>query len=90
MRAEIAHSTHFFRSLLEDFERNHIRKIIAQTKGIISGPNGAAVRLGINRATLYFRMRKLGISRESISSHAFSDSWTALLHRYSHVHRCRG
>jgi len=48
---------------LEDAERSHIRKTLTQTRGVISGPNGAAVRLGIKRSTLYFRMRKLGISR---------------------------
>ena len=48
---------------LEDAERSHIRKILTQTRGVISGANGAAARLGIKRSTLYFRMRKLGISR---------------------------
>ena len=48
---------------LEDAERNHIRKILMQTKGVIDGTNGAAARLGVPRSTLYYRMRKLGISR---------------------------
>jgi len=48
---------------LEDAERSHIRKILTQTRGVISGPNGAAARLGVKRSTLYFRMRKLRISR---------------------------
>ena len=52
---------------LEDAERSHIRKILMQTKGVISGPNGAAARLGVKRSTLYFRMRKLGISRPTIT-----------------------
>jgi formate hydrogenlyase transcriptional activator len=29
----------------------------------MSGSNGAAARLGMNRSTLYFRMKKLGIVR---------------------------
>jgi len=48
---------------LEDAERDHILKILEQTRWVVSGPNGAASRLGIKRSTLYFRMQKLGISR---------------------------
>jgi formate hydrogenlyase transcriptional activator len=48
---------------LEDAERDHIRKILEQARWVVSGPNGAAARLGIKRSTLYFRMQKLGISR---------------------------
>jgi formate hydrogenlyase transcriptional activator len=46
-----------------DAEREHIRKILEQTRWVVAGPNGAAARLGIKRSTLYFRMQKLGISR---------------------------
>ncbi len=46
-----------------DAERDHIRKTLEQTGWVVSGPNGAAARLGIKRSTLYFRMQKLGISR---------------------------
>jgi formate hydrogenlyase transcriptional activator len=48
---------------LEQAERDHIRKILEQTRWVVAGPNGAAARLGIKRSTLYFRMQKLGISR---------------------------
>lgn len=48
---------------LEEAERNHIRKILAHTRWVVSGPNGAAARLGIKRSTLYFRMQRLGIVR---------------------------
>src|ERR1700736_5719079 len=48
---------------LEDAERDHIRKILEQTRWVVAGPNGAAARLGIKRSTLYFRMQKLGLSR---------------------------
>jgi len=48
---------------LEEVERHHICKILTQTKGVISGPKGAATRLGVKRTTLYFYMRRLGISR---------------------------
>ena len=50
---------------LEDAERDHILKTLEQTRWVVSGPNGAAARLGIKRSTLYFRMQKLGISRSN-------------------------
>ena len=50
---------------LEDLNREHIRRTLQQTRGVIMGPNGAASRLGIKRSTLYSRMRKLGISRSN-------------------------
>jgi formate hydrogenlyase transcriptional activator len=50
---------------LEDAERDHIRKILEQTRWVVAGPNGAAARLGIKRSTLYFRMQKLGITRSN-------------------------
>jgi formate hydrogenlyase transcriptional activator len=53
---------------LEDAEREHIRKILEQTKWVVAGPKGAAARLGIKRSTLYFRMQKLGISRANRES----------------------
>jgi len=53
---------------LEDAERDHIRKVLEQTRWVVAGPKGAAARLGIKRSTLYFRMQKLGISRNSKES----------------------
>ncbi len=51
------------RETLADVERDHIRTILKETRWALSGPNGAAARLGMNRSTLYFRMKKLGIVR---------------------------
>ncbi len=48
---------------LEEAERHHIRKTLAQANWVIDGPGGAAVRLGMKRSTVYARMRKLGIFR---------------------------
>jgi formate hydrogenlyase transcriptional activator len=48
---------------LEDVNRSHILAVLESTNGVIAGPNGAAARLGINRTTLNFRMKKLGISQ---------------------------
>ena len=48
---------------LEESERAHILAVLEKTKWKLSGPNGAAARLGLNRSTLQFRMKKLGIVR---------------------------
>ena len=46
---------------LETVERDHIVRILEQTQWKVSGKNGAADILGVNRSTLRARMRKLGI-----------------------------
>jgi formate hydrogenlyase transcriptional activator len=48
---------------LEEAERHHIRKTLEQAHWVVSGPKGAALRLGLKRSTLYARMQKLGIFR---------------------------
>jgi formate hydrogenlyase transcriptional activator len=48
---------------LEEAERRHILATLKETKWVIAGPNGAARRLGMNRSTVQFRMKKLGIVR---------------------------
>jgi formate hydrogenlyase transcriptional activator len=48
---------------LEEAERAHILATLKQTRWILSGPRGAANRLGMKRSTLQFRMKKLGIER---------------------------
>jgi formate hydrogenlyase transcriptional activator len=48
---------------LEDAERAHILATLKKTRWIVSGPRGAATRLGVKRSTLQFRMKKLGIDR---------------------------
>ncbi|HEV2489234.1 MAG TPA: sigma 54-interacting transcriptional regulator [Candidatus Acidoferrales bacterium] len=53
---------------LVEAEREHILRALAETRGILSGPNGAAVRLGMKRTTLQSKMRKLGIERHTQSS----------------------
>jgi formate hydrogenlyase transcriptional activator len=45
----------------DESERDHILDVLRQVRGVVSGPNGAAVRLGLPRTTLLYRMRKLGI-----------------------------
>ncbi len=48
---------------LADREREHIIEILRQTRGALSGPGGAAERLGVKRTTLQYKMQRLGISR---------------------------
>ena len=48
---------------LRDSERALILQTLEATGWRIGGPKGAAARLGLNRTTLIFRMRKLGIER---------------------------
>jgi transcriptional regulator with GAF, ATPase, and Fis domain len=47
---------------LEEIERRYIKMVIEKTDGKIGGVGGAAELLGINRTTLYSRMKKLGLS----------------------------
>jgi formate hydrogenlyase transcriptional activator len=67
---------------LEEAERDHIRKTLEITRWVVAGPNGAAARLGIKRSTLYFRMKKLGISRSNqgplLAQQGDDDSGTGL------------
>ena len=48
---------------LRQRERDHIIEVLRQTRGVLSGPAGAAARLGLKRTTLQSKMHKLGISR---------------------------
>ncbi|MGA8540215.1 MAG: sigma 54-interacting transcriptional regulator [Terriglobales bacterium] len=47
---------------LRDREREHIIQVLRQTRGTLSGPAGAAARLGLKRTTLQYKMQRLGIS----------------------------
>ena len=48
--------------ILAEVERNHIAGVLQATGWRISGPNGAAVILGLNPSTLRYRIKKLGIT----------------------------
>ena len=49
---------------LADAQRDFILEALRQTGGLIAGRNGAAIRLGLPRTTLIYRMRKLGIAQK--------------------------
>jgi formate hydrogenlyase transcriptional activator len=81
LRSRIAPSQNTDRhQTLEEVERNHILKTLKETKWVLSGPSGAAARLGLNRSTLYFRMKKLGITR-SVDSCTGPQSEPGAIHK---------
>jgi formate hydrogenlyase transcriptional activator len=54
---------------LDGTERQHIIRILRETEGVLSGPRGAAQRLGLKRTTLQSKMQRLKISRADYSDH---------------------
>jgi formate hydrogenlyase transcriptional activator len=48
---------------LAEAERNLILQVLQDTDWVLGGPKGAAVRLGVKRTTLLYKMRRLGIGR---------------------------
>ncbi len=51
------------RQTLQEAEREHVLATLEETHWVLGGVNGAAARLGLNRSTLQFRLKKLGIVR---------------------------
>ncbi len=52
---------------LEEAERGHILRALERTGWVLAGPQGAAALLGMNRSTLWSRMKKLGIEAPKTS-----------------------
>ena len=52
----------------EGAERELIIRVLRETGGLISGPTGAAHRLGVKRTTLQSKIQRLGITRKDFSS----------------------
>jgi len=48
---------------LDNAEREHIIRVLRETGGLLSGPDGAAHRLGLKRTTLQSKMQRLKITR---------------------------
>jgi len=63
LRGEISRQSSDSDGTLRDKEREHIIEILRQTRGALSGPSGAAARLGLKRTTLQYKIQRLGISR---------------------------
>ncbi len=57
------HTAAEYPQTLEEVERSHIARVLADCNWRIEGPQGAAKRLGLHPSTLRSRMRKLSISR---------------------------
>jgi formate hydrogenlyase transcriptional activator len=55
---------------LEAAEREYIIRVLRECDGVIAGPNGAAVKLGLKRTTLQSKMQRLKISRRDYESGA--------------------
>ena len=53
-------------STLEDAQREHIRRALQQTGGVVDGLGGAAAMLGLKPSTLRSRMKRLGIHRRPL------------------------
>jgi formate hydrogenlyase transcriptional activator len=52
----------------DDRERELIESALAQTRGRIAGPSGAAAKLGIPRSTLETKIRRLGIKKHRFNA----------------------
>jgi formate hydrogenlyase transcriptional activator len=53
---------------LDSAEREHIIRVLRESGGVLSGPDGAAHRLGLKRTTLQSKMQRLKITRRDYSS----------------------
>ena len=48
-------------------QRDELVRVLTETRGRVGGADGAAARMGINRTTLYARLRKFGIQPQQYS-----------------------
>jgi formate hydrogenlyase transcriptional activator len=53
-------------STLQDVERSHILAVLEKTGWRVGGNGGAAEALGLNRTTLQWKMKKLGLKRPTL------------------------
>ncbi len=67
LRAQAVDSTPPSDHTLDNAEREHIVRVLRETGGVISGPAGAARRLGLKRTTLQSKMQRLKITRQDYS-----------------------
>jgi formate hydrogenlyase transcriptional activator len=69
IRLKTSQSRETIHEILSETERTEILRALERSNWVISGPNGAAARLGTSRTTLQYRMQKLGIrlSRTPVS-----------------------
>jgi DNA-binding NtrC family response regulator len=51
---------------LQNYEKQLIKSALAESKGKVAGPNGAAAKLGIPPSTLHFKIQQLNIKKNTI------------------------
>jgi transcriptional regulator with GAF, ATPase, and Fis domain len=59
-------SSHPLTENLHNYEKELIEAALAESNGIVAGPNGAAVKLGIPRSTLDLKIKQLNIRKHTI------------------------
>jgi formate hydrogenlyase transcriptional activator len=59
-------SSGLFTETLQNYEKELIEAALAESNGIVAGPNGAAAKLGIPRSTLDLKIKQLNIKRRTI------------------------
>jgi transcriptional regulator with GAF, ATPase, and Fis domain len=57
---------HLFTESLHNYEKELIEAALAESNGIVAGPNGAAAKLGIPRSTLDLKIKQLNIRKHTI------------------------
>jgi formate hydrogenlyase transcriptional activator len=65
LKRTVAGGTRTRTRTLDEVQRDHILEALRESGGVVAGCNGAAIRLGLPRTRLLYRMRKLGIAQES-------------------------
>jgi formate hydrogenlyase transcriptional activator len=78
LKRMVAGDTPTLTRTLDQVQRDHILEALRQSGGVLAGRNGAAVRLGLARATLQYRMRKLGIDQGSVVRVGNAAGWAHL------------
>ena len=48
---------------LRSYEKELIEAALAETKGKVAGPNGAAAKLGVPPSTLHLKIKQLNINK---------------------------
>ena len=71
---------------LADAERAHIMAALQNTNWVIGGRRGAAAQLGLARTTLIARMKRLGISRETLEQRIVRPSRPLEIEERGHSH----
>lgn len=72
--ADLLENSHAADDHLTGMEREHIIRVLRETNGVLSGSDGAALRLGLKRTTLQSMMKRLGIEVHDYRNKGNGDS----------------